>query len=99
MILITFVVLVLLGVLTAWKLMAPEMYLRIGLPRYQFPWGRQILKDAPAEAYAEAVHYVLPALDEPMQPAEMSNTVTDQLNRMEKLLVEKNKTIEKLQRS
>ena len=98
MILFIFISLVLLGIATAWRLLAPEMYLRLSLPKYQFPWGRQLFKQS-AVPYAQPVDYSVVAIDEPLQPADLSDSVTDQLNRMEKLLVEKNKLIDKLQKS
>ena len=98
MALLLFLIVVGFGVLAVFRLLTPEMYVRLNhRPRFHFPWGRaHLIPDVPAEAVA--MEELPMAIDTPMQPEEMPIIVNDKLIKLETLLLEKNKLIERLQR-
>ncbi len=91
------------GALAVFRLLTPEMYVRLNhRPRFEFPWGKpRLLADSVSEVpvQPESLMENLPiAIDMPMQADEMPAAEVNKTARMEILLLEKNKAIEKLQK-
>ena len=99
MALLLFLIVVGFGVLAAFRLLTPEMYVRLNhRPRFHFPWGRaHLIPDAPVENVL-AMEELPVAIDTPMQAEEMPAAVNDKLTKLEILLLEKNKAIARLQK-
>jgi hypothetical protein len=104
MLILFFILLVGGGIFTAWRLLAPEMYVRVSSPRrpMYFSWGRPHLRGdsaVPTQMKRMSTVDSLPiAIDEPMLMDEVV-PVKDKFKKMELLLLEKNKTISRLQKS
>ena len=92
MLLFIFIVIVLLGILTAFRLLASEIHLDLNEP-----WRRPHLSNE-IPLKLPVVDALPPAIDMPMQPEEMQVTIGDKLNKMDLLLLEKNTVIERLQK-
>lgn len=95
-----FVVVVSVGIILAWRLLAPEMYVTINnVPKYSFPWEKvhalrrstkvQVMPVTPAD-------YPLPVSK---AAAATDDGPGDEVQRLERLLLEKNRTIDRLQKA
>ncbi len=88
MMIFLFIIITVTASLVLFRLLAPEMYVRLSSrPRLHFPWVRPHL----------VVEELPPAIDLPMQPDEMPVPVTGKLDKMDALLLEKNKLIDRMQ--
>jgi len=92
-----FIFLIVGGSLAVFRLLAPEMYLRVRRPQFNFPWARaHLLDEDPPKTYP-VLDRLPPAIDLPMQQDEMPSSLSDKLNKMDVLLLEKNKVMDRLQ--
>ena len=102
MAILLFILVILLGAFAAIRLLAPDMYLRLNIPKFNLPWGRhRLLPDSAAYQpdQASIIDRLPVAIDTPMEPEEMPMALTEKLKKMEALLLEKNKLIDRLQRN
>ena len=82
-----FILIIAAGGLAVFRLLAPEMYLRLPRPQFNFPWGKPLHSD-----------HLPPAIDLPMQQDEMPVSLSDKVDKMDALLLEKNKLLDRMQK-
>lgn len=92
-----FIIVVTLGLVTAYRLLWPEMYVQVPKSRFSFPWRKPHLRadlEPPAQIVVDA-----PRLHEPESSKYSMNPATplEKINKLEALLLEKNKVIDRLQ--
>ena len=86
-----------LGIFAAYRLLAPYMYVPISRPGYHFPWSRPHLLEEPS-AHIPVVDHLPPAIDLPLQTEEMSVPAAEKITKVEILLLEKNRLLDRLQK-
>ena len=83
----------------AFRLLAPEMYVRVGQPRFHFPWVSTHFSEVQEMAHDKPeADRLPPAIDTPLQSEDLQFPLSEKLVVIESLLVEKNKMIERLQK-
>jgi|GEM_PF-3034316 len=92
-----FIILVALGGLAVFRMLAPDMYVRVSRQRFTFPWNRaHLLSEEPPKYYPD-IDSLPTAIDTPMQQEDMPVPISEKLEKMERLLLEKNKAIDRIQ--
>lgn len=99
--LLFFFIVVLIGVVTAFRLLAPEMYLSIDRSKMRFPWERARLRTEDAQAVPVAPESIRAndfpiAIDTPVEMEEIQETQADKYLKLEGMLYEKSKELQQL---
>ena len=102
MALFIFILIVGFGLFSAYRLMWPEMYVSLNRPKFNFPWQQMRMREervdlAPRHAPI-VVDQLPPAFDVPLKQEEMPAELTVKIQKMDRLLNEKNKLIDRLQK-
>ena len=104
MTLFLFILVICVGGFAAFRLLAPDVYVRLKTAKFNFPipWRRpNLLKDSTDVSVKEqplAYDHLPTAIDTPIEAHDMPEELSQKLFKMEMLLIEKNKLIERLQR-
>lgn len=101
MFLLFFLFIASIGLYTAYRLLWPEMYVKLNRPDFNFPWNRPHLRpDAqPSDEVVVDAPYVdlpRPIVDAPRREP-LPGATLDKIGKLENLLFEKNKIIDRLQ--
>lgn len=97
-----FILIIGCGGFVAFRLLAPEMYLTLDRSKINFPWskGAKLIPDAvsivPVAPESIKMEELPVAIDLPVQQDELLEPVVDKTIKLEALLYEKNKAIERL---
>ncbi len=98
MYLLIFSLIVCVGLFTAYRLLWPEMYVKVGKPQFNFPWAKPHLREdvTHEQIVVDAPRVEMPQRDY-IHDEPVSFAGSDKIQKLEALLFEKNKTIDRLQ--
>jgi hypothetical protein len=97
MVIFLFGLIVAAGLVIAYRLLSDDMYVSLNRQGFAFPWRRRPRQPVAVPVEVPPADHLPEDFDVPMRAEEMPENMAGQVNKLDLLLLEKNKLIDRLQ--